>query len=152
MTDTKDCRTSEAGFSLIELMITVLIVGILIAIGLPIFLGARTRAQDRAAQEDLRTGLAAGLAYYAEKRDWTLFDDVQASREEPNIAWVDGGAPVVGQTSIHIHADQDLLLVRQSASGTYFCIAQVATSPATARGQGAAFTDVDQMAECTGGW
>jgi type IV pilus assembly protein PilA len=145
-------RRSEAGFSLIELMVVVLILGILIGIGLPIFLGARTRAQDRAAQEDLRTGLAAGLAYYAEKRDWTLFDDVQAGLEEPNIAWVDGGAPVVGQTSIHIHANQNLLLVRQSASGSYFCIAQVAISPATERGSGADFTDVDEMAECTGGW
>ena len=40
----------EDGFTLIELMVVVLIIAILIGIAIPTFLGARQKAQDRAAQ------------------------------------------------------------------------------------------------------
>ena len=113
----------ESGFTLIELMVVVLIVAILIAIALPTFLGARSRSQDRAMQADMRTGLAAALAYYAERANWTGFDAAQAAVEEPRLTWVDGGSPPQGQISIHVHAGQELLMVGFSGSGRYFCLA-----------------------------
>jgi type IV pilus assembly protein PilA len=48
-----------------------LIIAILIAMAIPTFLGARTRAQDRAAQSNLRNALTAEKSYYANGQAYT---------------------------------------------------------------------------------
>jgi type IV pilus assembly protein PilA len=55
----------ERGFTMIELMVVVLIIGILIAIVIPTFLGARNRSYNRAAQSDLRAALIGAKAIYS---------------------------------------------------------------------------------------
>jgi type IV pilus assembly protein PilA len=142
----------QDGFTLTELMVVVLIIGILIAIALPVFLGARTRAQDRAMTSELRTGLAGALTYFAEVEEWDLFDAAEATSAEPNLTWIDGGNPTIGQISIQVASGYDLLLVGRSGSGSYFCLAQVRTHPSTTRGVGSSLAAVDTIAECTGGW
>src|SRR5436305_9924936 len=62
-------RRDEEGFTLIELMVVVLIIAILIAIAIPTFLGARTRAQDRQAQSNLRNAFAAEKVVYTDRSE-----------------------------------------------------------------------------------
>jgi type IV pilus assembly protein PilA len=65
-------RESEEGFTLIELMVVVLIIAILLAIAIPTFLGARARAQDRAAQSSLRNTLTAAKTIYTDNQSYTI--------------------------------------------------------------------------------
>jgi type IV pilus assembly protein PilA len=139
----------DQGFTLIELMVVVLIIAILIAIAIPTFLGLRKRAQDRAAQSNLRNGLTAAKAFYTDAETYTGFNAVQGKLIEPSLTWADGGAASLN--TVHIKGipanGQELVLTTTSASTTVFCIADSSVL-GTDKGK----VDAAAFAACTGGW
>jgi len=61
----------EEGFTLIELLIVIVIIGILLAIAVPSYLGFRDRANQKAANSDVRAAVPAAEAYFADNGTYT---------------------------------------------------------------------------------
>ncbi len=58
-------QKDDEGFTLVELMVVVLIIGILVAIAIPVFNTARANAQRRSCQSNMRTVEGAYQTWYA---------------------------------------------------------------------------------------
>jgi prepilin-type N-terminal cleavage/methylation domain-containing protein len=89
----KRLHEDEDGFTLIELMVVVMILGILLVIGMPTFLGVRARFQDRAAQSDLRNSVLSARIMYTDNASFLSANETASGLVSivPNMCYVAGG-------------------------------------------------------------
>ena len=113
---TKLTNKDEKGFTLIELMIVIAIIGILAAIAIPQFSAYRTRSYNSAAQADLRNAATAQEAYQVDNQTYcgTIGTLVGATyglytSENVNLS-ASGGASTYTLTGYHTKGDASYIL------------------------------------------
>jgi len=100
-------RKTEKGFTLIELMIVIAIIGILAAIAIPQFTAYRQRGFNAAVQSDLRNAATAQEAYYTDGQVYTNTLNDLTSRgytASSNVTITPGGANSQGYTMAGVHS------------------------------------------------
>ena len=91
-------EAADAGFTLIELMVVLLIIAILLAIAIPTFLGVSGSANDRAAQSNLSNALIEVKALYQNDQTYLTGLDVRVSQltgSAPEFPWVQAATPAL---------------------------------------------------------
>jgi type IV pilus assembly protein PilA len=140
----------DAGFTLIELMVVLLILAILLAIAIPTFLGVTKSANDRAAQSNLNTAIVNAKSVFQQNSQsynlttnatYTTPAAVMAATlvaAEPNLSFVTGAVSATAsgqaQVSVAIASDGNGIILAAQAKGTgncWYVIDNSATETAT---------------------
>ena len=117
-------KKNQKGFTLIELMIVIAIIGILAAIAIPQFSAYRTRSYNAASQADLRNAATAQEAYYVDHQTYTgvigtLIGSTYGLYLSTNVSMtISGSASGYTLTSTHSSGDKTYTLVGPGGSIT----------------------------------
>ena len=139
-------RSTDDGFTLIELMVVVLIIAILLAIAIPTFLGAQNKAKDRSAQSSLRNGLTAAKTIYTDSSDYTAATAGALALVEPSLTFVATGVESTDPKTVSVDGAANVFYVAaMSKTGTCFYIKDLIASPG-----GTTYHKVPDASACTG--
>jgi len=118
----------EQGFTIIEILIVILILGILATIAVPAFLGEQEKGFDTDAQSNTRTVVVSVESCFTETRSYETCDTLEELEEadaRPGVELTDTSAQKKGAVAV-IATDESYTVTGYSKSDNTFVIAKAA--------------------------
>jgi type IV pilus assembly protein PilA len=106
-------KKADEGFTLIELLVVVVIIGVLVAIAVPVYLNYRQGAADKSAQSDVRGAVSAVEQWYSDNGN-----TYPASITDPQTGSFSLDASATEASPKHVTLSDNTTMVYNKAGGT----------------------------------
>jgi type IV pilus assembly protein PilA len=111
---------AEAGFTLMELLVVLVIIGVLLAIAVPSYIGLTSKSERAVAQANVREAVPAVEAFYSDNSSYVGLENA-ASAATPGLAHYDPATSVRVRVSTSPAPTQSGYCIYSTSGGsTYF--------------------------------